>query len=256
MGDAGSSGRIVSLLYQPQAMRWRGLTVLTNTPPRGAQSAPGGMQGIAIMETALAKAARKLGCRSGGAAAHQRSRGQSAFRTARRERQTAATRPVRFVKEALDNGCGAVQLEGAVGQPKRSGTSSRGVGVSISAYSGGSIGFDGLFVLKPDGKLYVQSGIGNLGTESVHDVHRVAAEMIGVPWDKVEITWGSSAKNLPWTCVSGGSQTTHAMTRAAHAVATEGRKRLQEIAAKDLGGSPRTTRSPTNASSVKAAAPV
>ncbi len=108
----------------------------------------------------------------------------------------------------------------------------------MSCYSGGSIGFDGLFVLKPDGKLYIQSGIGNLGTESVHDVHRVAAEMMGVPWEKVEVTWGSSAKNLPWTCVSGGSQTTHAMTRAAHAVATEGRKRLQEIAAKDLGGRP------------------
>ena len=46
VGDVGASGVIVSLLYQPQAMRWRGITVLTNTPPRGAQSAPGGMQGI------------------------------------------------------------------------------------------------------------------------------------------------------------------------------------------------------------------
>ena len=60
-GDAPTSGRIVSLLYQPQAMRWRGVTVLTNTPPRSAQSAPGGMQGIAIIEPILAKAARKLG---------------------------------------------------------------------------------------------------------------------------------------------------------------------------------------------------
>jgi CO/xanthine dehydrogenase Mo-binding subunit len=108
----------------------------------------------------------------------------------------------------------------------------------MSCYSGGSIGFDGLFVLKPDGKLYIQSGIGNLGTESVSDVHRVTAEMLGVPWEKVQITWGSSAKNLPWTCVSGGSQTTHAMTRAAHSVAEEGRLRLQEIAAKSLGGKP------------------
>ena len=58
---AASSGRIVSLLYQPQAMRWRGVTVLTNTPPRSAQSSPGGMQGIAIMEPIIAKAARKLG---------------------------------------------------------------------------------------------------------------------------------------------------------------------------------------------------
>ena len=61
VGDAFSSGRIVSLLYQPQAMRWRGVTVLTNTPPRSSQSSPGGMQGIALMEPVLAKAARKLG---------------------------------------------------------------------------------------------------------------------------------------------------------------------------------------------------
>src|SRR5947207_1125791 len=59
-GDAGTSGRMVSLLYQPEAMRWRGVTVLTNTPPRRAQSQPGGMQGIVLMEPILAKAARKL----------------------------------------------------------------------------------------------------------------------------------------------------------------------------------------------------
>ena len=33
-GDVPSSGRIVSLLYQCEAMRWRGATMLTNTPPR------------------------------------------------------------------------------------------------------------------------------------------------------------------------------------------------------------------------------
>src|SRR5277367_3404465 len=59
-GDVPSSGRIVSLLYQCEAMRWRGATILTNTPPRSAQSSPGGMQGIAIMEPVIAKAARKL----------------------------------------------------------------------------------------------------------------------------------------------------------------------------------------------------
>src|SRR5437660_8453275 len=60
-GDANASGIVVSLLYQPAAMRWRGVTMLTNTPPRGAQSSPGGMQGIVIMETIVSKAARKLG---------------------------------------------------------------------------------------------------------------------------------------------------------------------------------------------------
>jgi xanthine dehydrogenase molybdenum-binding subunit len=102
----------------------------------------------------------------------------------------------------------------------------------------GSTGYDGLFVIKPDGKMYVQSGVGNLGTESFSDSNRVAAELVGMPWEKVEVTFGDTSKNLPWSCVSGGSQTIHAMTRAAHAAGMDARKKLQEIAAKDLGGSP------------------
>jgi len=38
VGDTGQSGRQVSLLYQPLAMRWRGVSVLTNTPPRERKS--------------------------------------------------------------------------------------------------------------------------------------------------------------------------------------------------------------------------
>lgn len=37
-GDGAGAGRYVSLLYQPPAMRSRAITVLTNTPPRRAQS--------------------------------------------------------------------------------------------------------------------------------------------------------------------------------------------------------------------------
>jgi CO/xanthine dehydrogenase Mo-binding subunit len=110
--------------------------------------------------------------------------------------------------------------------------------VAISSYSAGSVGFDGLFVIKPDGRMSIQTGIGNLGTESWSDCQRVSAEMMGVPWDKVDVTWGDTSKNLPWSCVSGGSQTTHAMTRAAHAAARDAITKLQQIAAKDLGGRP------------------
>src|SRR5262249_22411953 len=64
------------------------------------------------------------------------------------------------------------------------------------------------------------------------------ADMLGVPWEQCDVVFGNTAKNLPWTCISAGSQTTHAMTRAAHAAATDGIKKLQEIAAKAHGGSP------------------
>jgi CO/xanthine dehydrogenase Mo-binding subunit len=237
VGDAPTSGQMVSLLYQPETMRFRGLTVMTNTPPRGAQSAPGGLQGIALMEPILAKAARKLGIDQVAIRRINAPEGKAQFGAVVRGKRQYATSA--FIKEALDRGAEEFKWNERVARnPKRIGTKVRGVGVSMSCYSGGSIGFDGLMLIKPDGSLCFQSGIGNLGTESVIDVHRVAAEVLGVPWEKCDVCWGSNSKNLPWSCVSGGSQTTHAMTRAAHAVAMEAKQRLKEIAAKSLGGSP------------------
>jgi xanthine dehydrogenase molybdenum-binding subunit len=236
-GDVPSSGRIVSLLYQPEAMRWRGATILTNTPPRSAQSSPGGMQGITIIEPIIAKAARKLGldqvairrinCPEGKAQLGPEVHGKRAYATSA------------FIKQALDRGAEQFNWQQRVARtPKRMGTKVRGVGVAVSCYVGGTTGFDGLLVITPDGRIRFQSGIGNLGTESVMDVHRAGAEVLGVPWEKCDITWGDTAKNLPFTCVSGGSQTTHAMTRAAYATAMDAKKKLQEIAAKHLGGRP------------------
>jgi len=238
VGDAPTSGRIVSLLYQPQAMRFRGLTILTNTPPRGAQSAPGGMQGITLMEPILAKAARKLGLDQVAIRSINAPEGKASFGPANRQGKRAYATSS-FIKQALDRGAEKFNWNEKVARnPKRMGTKARGVGVSMSCYSGGSVGFDGLTLIKPDGHICFQSGIGNLGTESVIDVHRVTAEILGVPWEKCDVCWGSNTKNVAWSCVSGGSQTTHAMTRAAHAVGMEAKRRLQEIAAKTLGGKP------------------
>jgi xanthine dehydrogenase molybdenum-binding subunit len=237
VGDAFSSGRIVSVLYQPQAMRWRGLSILTNTPPRTSQSSPGGMQGIALMEPVLAKAARKLGLDQVAIRRINCPEGKAPFGPLVNGKQQYATSA--FIKEALDRGAEQFKWnERKVNSGKRNGSKVRGVGTSVSCYSGGTVGFDGLFVIKPDGRVYIQSGVGNLGTESWTDVHRVVAELLGVPWEKCDLTWGNTSKNLPWTCPSGGSQTTHAMTRAAHAVASDGIMKLQQIAAKDLGGKP------------------
>ncbi|MFZ0300369.1 MAG: xanthine dehydrogenase family protein molybdopterin-binding subunit [Candidatus Sulfotelmatobacter sp.] len=237
VGDAPSSGRIVSLLYQPLAMRWRGVTVLTNTPPRSAQSSPGGLQGIVIIEPIIAKAARTLGVDQVAIRRVNCPEGKAPFGPAVQGKRQYATSA--FLKEALDRGAEQFKWSERVARtPKRMGTKVRGVGVSLSCYVGGTIGFDGLLVIKPYGRIAFQSGIGNLGTESVIDVHRAGAEVLGVPWEKCEVVWGNTTKNLPFTCVSGGSQTTHAMTRAAYATAMDAKKKLQEIAAKKLGGKP------------------
>ena len=238
VGDTGMTGRMVSLLYQPPAMRWRGVSVLTNTPPRRAQSQPGGMQGITLMEPILAKASRKLGVDQVAIHRINAPEGKARFGPAN-PRGDRAYATSAFVKQALDRGAEMFRWDERKAQGgKRQGAKVRGYGVSTSAFVAGSTGYDGLFVIKPDGRMYIQSGIGNLGTESMSDVHRVAAEMVGMPWEKVEVTWGHTGKNLPWSCVSGGSQTTHAHTRAAHAAATDAIAKLREIAAKTHGGKP------------------
>jgi CO/xanthine dehydrogenase Mo-binding subunit len=236
VGDSRSAGDHISLSYQPETMRWRSLSVLTNTPPRGAQRAPGGMQGNALMAPILAKAARQLGIDELAIHRINAPEGNARFGpvNARGQRPfvTAAS-----VKDALDKGAELFRWdERRARSGERTGSKVRGVGVAVSAYSAGSIGFDGLIVLRPDGRLAIQSGIGNLGTESVFDCHRISAELLGVPWEKCDVTWGNTAKFLPNTCGQGGSQTSHAMPRAAHAAGMDARRKLQEIAALTLGG--------------------
>jgi CO/xanthine dehydrogenase Mo-binding subunit len=239
-GDARSAGTTVSLAYQPESMRWRGLTVLTNTPPKTSQRAPGGMQGIGIMEPIISKAAKKLGLDQVEVRKINAPHGKAPFGpslpTGKQAYVTSA-----FVPEALDMGRTAFKWDekkAALEGGRTRGNKARGIGVAVSPYSGGSIGFDGLFIIKPDGRIQIQSGIGNLGTHSMFDVHRVVADMLGVPWEQCDIVFGNTSKNLPWTCISAGSQTTHAMTRAAHAASVDGIKKLQEIAAKAHGGNP------------------
>ena len=236
--DCGTGARMASLIYQPPAMSFRGMSVVTNTNPTGSQSQPGGMNAVAIIEPVLSKAARLLGIdqvelRRVNAPAGQAPMGP-AGQNGRRGTVTSA-----FMKEALDRGAELFTWdERKLRSRQRQGSKVRGVGVAMSAYIAGSAGFDGLFIIKPDGRIAIQSGVGNLGTHSVIDVHRVVAEVLDVPWERCDIAWGNTAKHLPWTCISGGSQTIHAMTRAAHAAAMDAKTKLREIAAKDLGGAP------------------
>ncbi len=237
-GDYRSAANTLSLCYQPMNMRWRGITVLTNTPPRTSQRAPGGMQANGLMEPVMAKAARKLGLDEVEIHRINAPEGKAKFGPPAARGQQAYVTSC-FIKEALVKGEALFNWqEKKARSGKRTGTKVRGSGVAVSAYSGGSTGFDGLFIIKPDGRVQFQSGIGNHGTHSVIDVHRVAAEMIDVPWELCDVEFGNTGKGLPWSSISAGSQTIHAMTRAAHAAATDAIKKLQEIAAKTKGGNP------------------
>jgi xanthine dehydrogenase molybdenum-binding subunit len=238
MGDYRSAGNAASLIWQPLAMRWRGVAVLTNTPPRSQQRSPGPMQANAIMEPVVTKAAKKLGLDQLAIRRINSPEGKALYGAPRPNGQrphiTAA-----FVKAALDRGAELFKWdERKARSGKRQGSKVRGIGVAVGPHGAGSIGYDGLMTIRPDGMLYVQSGVGNLGTHSCIDLARVAADVLQMPWEKVVVNWGSTAKNIPWSAMSVGSQTTHAMTRANLAGAVAARLKLQELAANQLGGAP------------------
>ena len=149
-GDGASAARIVSLLYQPQAMRQRAISVMTNTPPRSAQSAPGGMQGIAIIEPILAKAARKLGVDQVALRRVNCPEGKAEFGPA--DQWQARPRDQLLPERGAGPRRGAVPVaESARAPTEAMGSKVRGVGVSLSCYVGGSTGFDGLLVITPAG---------------------------------------------------------------------------------------------------------
>lgn len=236
-GDHRAAGMATSLLYQPMAMRWRAVNVLTNTPTRLFQRSPGEMQGIAIVEQAVTKAAARLGIDQVEMRRINAPAGKAPFGPERNGRRGYTTSA--FVREALEQGAERFGwTERAARAGRRSGSKVRGLGVAVGTHTAGSVGHDGLMTIRPDGKLYVQSGVGNLGTHSLFDLARVAADVLDVPWEKVEIAWGNTSQHLPYSCLSVGSQTIHAMTRANHAAAMDARRKLQEVAAHDLGGRP------------------
>jgi len=261
-GDVGTVGSNATALYNPESIRFRGISVLTNTPPRVSQRAPGGEQAAAMLEPMIGKAGRHLGvdqvairkinapvtgsefgpppppAAAGAAAAAAAGAGAApAAAAAPAPRRTFFTSC--NLREALDLGAQLFKWEERKARNgERRGSKVTGLGVGIGTYTAGSIAMDGLLLVRKDGKVYVHSGIGNLGTGSVMDCSRVVAEELDMPWEQIETVWGNTSKHLAWSSPQAGSQTIHAHTRANLAAAQDLKRKLQEIAALEQGGRP------------------
>jgi len=232
-GDWTSAANAMSLVYTPEAMRFRGVSVLTNTPQRTAQRGPGQNQIAIAVEPLMDKAARALEIdpvviRGVNAPGHDAKYG------AEQGPITSA-----YQGEALDKGAERFGWrERRARSGTRRGSKVTGVGIGQAYHSAGSSGFDGLVRLTPEGKLHIHTGVGNLGTYSYASTSRVAAEILKCDWENCVIERGDSSRNLPWNFGQFGSNTSFTMTRTNFAAATDAVAKLKEIAALDLGGSP------------------
>jgi len=229
-GDASSAGGAISLVYEPESMRFRGLPVLTNTTPRGAQRGPGQNQIASVMAPIMDKAARalkigRLEIRKINAAT------SDSIVYADRLPVTSA-----HMQDALQQGADMFDWENRKRKPKKNGSKVRGLGIGQGYHSAGTKGFDGLLRITPDGRLHIHTGIGNLGTYSYASTSRTAAEVLKYDWDNCVIHHGNSGDSLPWNSYQAGSVSTFTQTRTNYVAAMDALDKMKRIAAETMGG--------------------
>jgi CO/xanthine dehydrogenase Mo-binding subunit len=223
----------MSLVYQPAAMRFRTVPVLTNTVPVGAQRGPGENQFVSVIEPMMDQAARQLNMDRFDLRIINAPDSNAKFG----ENQGPVTSA--FLKDAL------AQLrkfsnwdERKKRSGQKNGTKVTGIGIGQGYHSAGSNGFDGLLRFTPDGKLHVHTGVGNLGTHSWASTARVAPDLLNVSWDNVVIERGDTRRGLPFNSPQAGSLTASTESRTMYAAAMDMKDKLTDIAAQMLGGKP------------------
>lgn len=232
--DWVTAGEAVSVVYQPLAMRWQGIPVFTNSPPRGAFRGPGTNQMAAAVDPYLDQAARQLGMDR---VAIRRINAPENGGKANANRQPLSSA---YLKDALDKGARLFNWEERSKRSgRRSGSTVTGIGVGQGYHSAGFDGYDGLVRITPDGKLHIHTGVGNLGTYSYAATSRVAAEVLNCRWENAIIERGDSRRGLPWNFTQVSSNTCFTMARTNYAAAMDAKQKLLEIAAMMLGGNAR-----------------
>ena len=232
-GDAFSATNAVSIVYQAEAVRLRGVSIGSNTAHRGAQRGPGENQIAAIVSPILDKAADELGIdrleirkintpQNGDVGGIQRQPFTSAY-----------------MPEALEQTAQLFDWDGRQSRRRqRNGSKVTGLGIGQGYHNAGRSGMDGIVMMGADGRLKIHNGVGNLGTYSYASTSRAAAEVLKMPWESCDIVTGRTDLHLPITSPQDGSNSIFTNTRTFWGAAQDMLAKMKEIAANELGGSP------------------
>ncbi len=231
--DFRNAADALSIVYTPEAMRYRAVPVYGNTPTRSAQRGPGENQIACALEPLMDRAARDLKIDRLALRKINAPKPDSKVGKDRRPHTSA------YLVDALEKGAARFNWdERKARSGQRNGTKVTGVGIGQAYHPAGFNGFDGLCRLLPDGTFHIHTGVGNLGTFSHSGTARIAAEALKIDWDKCVVERGDSRKHLPWNIGQFGSNTSFTMARTNYVAAMDAVQKIKEIAAKDLGGKP------------------
>ncbi|MDQ7843374.1 MAG: xanthine dehydrogenase family protein molybdopterin-binding subunit [Armatimonadota bacterium] len=221
--EPGAPASIAAVLlggyYKTPNLLIESLEVLTNKPPCGAYRAPGAPQATFAIESQMDIIARELGIDPVELRLRNCSEAGDPMPTGRPWQKMG----LRRVLEALQN------------HPKyreRRRADGIGYGVAVGGWTGGVESASACVRANTDGTFQVLLGMVDI-TGTATTMALIAAEVLGVPLDRVRVVTGDTDQ-APYAGASGGSKITYTVGAAVKAAAEEARRQILTIAASEL----------------------
>jgi xanthine dehydrogenase YagR molybdenum-binding subunit len=201
-----------------------------NTPPMAAFRAPGFAEGTFGLESLLDELARKLDLDP----LELRKRNY-AHNDAKDDRPFSSKNLMECYRRAEPHWARRDEV-----RARSDGTWKRGVGIASQIWYGGGGPPSYAWVrVGADGRVQVITAMQDIGTGTRTTMAQIAAEELGVPLDRVQVSLGDSARG-PYASISAGSSTTPSMGPAVRAAAADAGRQIVEIAAQRFHKEERT----------------
>ena len=220
-GFQSSTAGPMQMLYACENVRTTEFGAKLNTGPNSAFRAPGFVEGTFGLECLLDELAAKLGLDP----LELRRRNHA-------DRDLVDGRPFssKNLLECYDRAEKHWARREEV-QARSDGRWTRGVGLASQTWYGGGGPPSYAWVrLSGDGRAHVVTGHQDIGTGTKTALAQIAAEELGLPLERVEISIGDSDRG-PYAAISAGSSTTPSMGPAVRAAAADAGRQVIEIAA-------------------------
>lgn len=211
---------LIGSSYRCPNLEIRGVEVMTNKVSPAAYRAPGAQQAYFALESTIDELALKLGIdplefRQKNAVAEGDLRADG------------STWPRIGLRECLDQ-----VREHPIWKSRANKAAGEGIGMAIGGWPGGLMPAEAGCRMEPDGTFTIVTGSVDL-TGTYTSFALIAAEVLGVPADKVKVVGGDTS-TAPFGPVSGGSLTTYMVGPAVQGAARQAREQILQIAADEL----------------------